>query len=213
MLMKKSSTNGVFFMSLRSGKTLKNIFLTLTAAMIFFAAASPARAQKNKKTKPETPADSTNPLIPMPDEQQIDYMISEMLGAWQIGDTEKMHKDYADDVVVVSGVWEPPVIGWANYLKLYQLQKARMQQVRMDRSNTVTKVAGQFAWAAYQWDFAAVVDGQQMGAQGHTTLILEKRNNHWVIVHNHTSILRQEGGNEAPTNAPPVSQPPPAAKP
>ena len=123
----------------------------------------------------------------MPDEQQIEYVLSEMLGAWQLGDIERLHKDYADDVTVVNGAWAPPVFGWTNYLAVYQQQRTRLQQVRMDRSNTYIKVNGTVAWACYQWDFAAVVDGQQAASQGHTTVVMEKRNGHWVIVHNHTS--------------------------
>jgi ketosteroid isomerase-like protein len=168
---------------------------TLSAAMMAamaLACASPAAAQKDKKKAPSIkPADSTNPLVPMSDENQIDYMISEMLGAWQIGDAEKMHKDYADDVTVVNGAYAPPIVGWNNYLAVYQQQRARMQQVRLDRSNTVIKVDGNVAWACYQWDFAAAVDGTPTGAQGQTTLVMEKRNNHWIIVHNHTSMVRQ----------------------
>jgi ketosteroid isomerase-like protein len=137
-------------------------------------------------------------MIPLPDEQQIDYMLSDMLGAWQIGDIEKLHKDYADDVSIVNGSWAPPILGWTNYLAVYQEQRARMKQVRMDRSNTYIKVSGTVAWACYQWDFAAVVDGQPNASQGHTTVVLEKRSNHWVIVHNHTSL---------------ASAPPPAAPP
>jgi len=160
-------------------------------AMLVLACSLPAAAQKDKKKKSEAqqPADSTNPLVPMSDENQIDYMISEMLGAWQIGDVEKLHKDYADDVTVVNGAYAPPIIGWTNYLAIYQQQRTRIQQVRMDRSNTMIKVAGNIAWACYQWDFAAVTDGAPTTAQGQTTLVMEKRNNHWVIVHNHTSMV------------------------
>ncbi len=167
--------------------------LALSAAfivMLVLACASPAAAQKDKKKKSETqPADSTNPLVPMSDENQIDYMISEMLGAWQVGDVEKLHKDYADDVTVVNGAYAPPIVGWNNYLAIYQQQRTRMQRVRMDRSNTVIKVAGNVAWACYQWDFEAVTDGTPATAQGQTTLVMEKRNNHWTIVHNHTSMV------------------------
>jgi len=63
-----------------------------------------------------------------------------MLGAWQLGDLDRLHQDYADDAVFVSGTWAPPVFGWSNFLPLYQQQRARMQQVRMDRSNTFIKV-------------------------------------------------------------------------
>jgi ketosteroid isomerase-like protein len=185
-------------------------------AAFAFACASPAAAQQKdkKKKKDNIPtADSTNPLVPMSDENQIDYMISEMLGAWQIGDIEKLHKDYADDVTVVNGAYAPPIIGWTNYLAVYQEQRARMQQVRLDRSNTVIKVAGTVAWACYQWDFAAIADGQPTAAQGQTTLVFEKRNNHWTIVHNHTSMVRQLNPAATTPGTQPNAQPEPAKPP
>jgi ketosteroid isomerase-like protein len=188
-------------------KRLYNITLLLFAVSLFLTCALPAAAQKKKKKDNIPPADSSHPIIPMTDEQQIDYMLSEELGAWQIGDIEKLHKDYADDVMIVNSLWGPPVIGWTNYLALYQQQKARMQQVRLDRSNTFIRVSGNVAWACYQWDFGAVVDGQDIGSQGQTTVVMEKRNNHWVIVHNHTSFV-QGVPSIAPTNTPAGPQQP-----
>ncbi len=183
-------------------RALRFAFAISLVAALACAFVSPAAAQKDKKKQPAIkPADSTNPLVPMSDENQIDYMISEMLGAWQVGDTEKLHKDYADDVTVVNGAYAPPIMGWPNYLAVYQQQRARMQQVRMDRSNTVIKVAGNFAWACYQWDFAATADGMPTTAQGQTTLVLEKRNNHWTIVHNHTSMVPMTRQPEPAANA------------
>lgn len=183
----------------------------IVLASLALTCASPAAAQKDKKKKPASqPADSTNPLVPMSDENQIDYMISEVLGAWQVGDVDKLHKDYGDDVTVVNGAYAPPIIGWTNYLAVYQQQRARMQQVRMDRINTVIKVAGTFAWACYQWDFAATVDGQPSAAQGQTTLVLEKRNNHWTIVHNHTSMVPAQNTPGTPPTAKPEPAKPPA---
>ena len=180
----------------------------LTATALLLACAGPAAAQKDKKKKktPDAPTDTGKPMIPMADQQQIDYMISDMLGAWQLGDVEKLHQDYADDVSVVSGIWTPPIMGWPSYVAVYQQQHARMQQVRLDRSNTYIKVNGTVAWACYQWDFSGTLDGQPSAAQGQTTLVLEKRNNRWVIVHNHTSIA-QPG---APPNAQPAATKPPA---
>lgn len=195
-----------------AGRTLRSAFLLLLGAALFLACASPAGAQqKDKKKKKDAPADAT-PIIPMEDQPQIDYMISEMLGAWQLGDLEKLHKDYADDVSVVNGAWAPPVFGWTNYLAIYQQQRARVQQVRMERYNTYIKISGGMAWACYQWDFSATVDGQPSAARGQTTLIMEKRNNRWVIVHNHTSLV-QTGQPAPPANPPPASQPQPSNPP
>jgi ketosteroid isomerase-like protein len=185
----------------------------LLCAGIYFGSAGLAGAQekdKKNKNKKDTPASASNPATAMSDEQQIDYQISTMLGAWQVGDVEKLHQTYADDLIMVSGNWAPPVVGWANYSTLYQQLRAHMQQVRMDRSNTIIKVAGTFGWACYQWDFSASFDGQPSAAQGQTTLVLEKQNGRWLITHNHTSLVQSAGALAPvkPANTPPPAQPP-----
>jgi ketosteroid isomerase-like protein len=195
----------------QSGRLYRVVLsLLLCAAVLLGLAEAAAAQQKDKKKKNDAAASDGRPSLPLGDEQQIDYMISSMLGAWQVGDVDKLHQSYADDVTLVSGIWGPPIIGWANYAALYQQQRSRMQQVRMDRTNTLIKVAGTVAWACYQWDFSATVDGQPSGSRGQTTLIMEKRNNRWLIVHNHTSLLQtaQPGAPSTPGNSVPVTQPP-----
>ena len=182
--------------------------LLLVVSTLLFAPGSKAQSKK-KKNVPMTDNSSGNPVVPMTDQQQIDYMISEMLGAWQIGDVERMHKDYDENVTVVSGMWTPPVIGWANYLASYQQQRSRMKEVRLDRSNTFIKVAGNVAWACYQWDFGGLVDGRPSAAKGQTTLIMEKRDNRWVIVHNHTSLVDGSPAPAAAQSATAAAQTPP----
>jgi ketosteroid isomerase-like protein len=87
-----------------------------------------------------------------------------------------------------------------------------MQQVRLDRSNTLIRIApsATVAWACYQWEFTAMVDGSPSAANGQTTLVLEKRGDDWVIVHNHTSLV-QASQPAAPAN--PAPQPANPAKP
>jgi ketosteroid isomerase-like protein len=192
-------------------RSLRALLTVGICIAILLSAASPAVAQKKKKNT-DAPA-NTHTTIPMPDEQQIDYNTSEMLGAWQVGDADRLHKTYADDAVFVSGLWAPPVFGWSNFLSSYQLQRARMQQVRLDRVNTYIKVSGTVGWACYQWDFSGTVDGQPMTARGQTTLVFEKRNDHWLIVHNHTSVAQAAPPTTAqpPQPAPPANAPQPQA--
>jgi len=153
-------------------------------ALILCLLAAGIAAGGQQGQKPETTS-----LVPQTDEQKIDVLLSEILGAWQIGDVEMLHKYYAEDVTVVSAFYVPPVIGWANYASAYRAQRQRIQQVRMDRRNTYIFVRGNVAWATYQWEFSALTDGRPSAAQGHSTLILEKRGGQWLIVHNHTSMV------------------------
>lgn len=173
-------------------KFLRNGVSAIALAMLLLALAAPAGAQKkDKKKQPDNPTApaGTSMLPPQPDSQVIDRTVGEAMGYWQIGDVESLHKYYADDVVVVSGVWEPPVIGWDNYVKAYQEQRSRVTGGRMDRTNTVIQVNGNSAWATYQFDYVASADGKVAEFRGHTSLVLNKRADRWVIVLNHSSIV------------------------
>jgi ketosteroid isomerase-like protein len=171
---------------------------TGAAVLMFCLLAAGIGASGQQGQKPDTTA-----LVPQTDEQKIDVSLSEMLAAWQLGDVELLRKYHADDVMVVSGVFEPPVIGWANYASAYRAQRQRIQQVRMDRRNTYIFVRGNFAWATYQWEFTALTDGRPSSARGHSTLILEKRGGQWLIVHNHTSLIGEMQIGEAPAGSAP----------
>jgi ketosteroid isomerase-like protein len=199
----------------RQAKRLSRLLFLLALGL---ALATTATAQKKKKKEKQEEAAAqqvaASVISSLPDEQKIDRTISEMLGAWQVGDTTAMHKYIADDVSVVAGTWTPPAIGWTNYLAAYQVQRARMQQVRLDRSNTLVRIAptGTVAWACYQWEFSGIVDGGPSAAIGQTTLILEKRADAWIIVHNHTSLV-QASQPINPANVAPQPAAPAAAKP
>jgi ketosteroid isomerase-like protein len=167
------------------------IWIILTLAMM--ALAAPASAQKKNKntTAPATtdPGQDFQAAMHTPDAQAVDEAIGEALGYWQIGDAESLHKYYADDVVLVSGAWEQPIIGWDNFLKVYQAQRAQISGARMDRSNTLIKVNGNTAWATYQFLYAAQSEGKVAQFRGHTTLFLVKQANRWVITLNHSSVV------------------------
>jgi ketosteroid isomerase-like protein len=161
------------------------------AFLLILVLSVPAAAQKSKDKKKEPPKTEapTDVQLPQSDSQQIDRAIGETLGYWQLGDTESLHKYYADDVLVVSGLWEPPVIGWENYARVFQAQRAGVTGVRMDRTNTYIKVNGNSAWATYQWNYTATLDGKFSGFRGHTTLVFSKQGSRWLIVLDHSSVV------------------------
>jgi ketosteroid isomerase-like protein len=165
----------------------------IASALALVMLGAPVSAQKNKDKKKGTTAGdaaaNSASIPPLSDSQAVDQTIGEALGYWQIGDVESLHKYYADDVVVVSGLWEPPVIGWDNFLKAYQARRTQVTGERMDRSNTVIKVNGNCAWATYQFLYAAMKDNQVAQFRGHTTLVLERRGDRWVITLDHSSVV------------------------
>jgi ketosteroid isomerase-like protein len=171
-------------------------FCFLFVTGLSLSLASTACAQKKKKQAQIDAEDAAGSKAvskemtdKMSDQEKIDFAISEMLGAWQIGDLDKLHKNIANDIVVVNGTWAPPVVGWDNYLISYNFQRSRVQQIRLDRFNTLVRITGTTASVCYQWEFSGVVDGKQTGARGQTTLLLEKRADKWLIIHNHTSVV------------------------
>ena len=186
---------------------LLSFALTLLAAWPA-AAGLPAGAgqkQKQQNQKESAQQKDDTPLLPLSDEQQVDNNITQMLGAWQIGDVDSLRKYYADNVLVVSGLWEPPLIGLDKYIAAYQRQRERIQAPEINRSNTFIRVEGTIAWAVYQWTFTGIVDGQPTGYHGHTTLVFEKRNGKWLIITNHTSLAVAPATPQPPQ---PSTQPP-----
>jgi ketosteroid isomerase-like protein len=181
--------------------------LLLTIALA--VSISPASGQKQKKNKPDTSDTNSTPMPPAPTQDQLDLIIGEMLGAWQVGDVEAMHKYYADDATFTSGAFEPPIVGFQNYATAYQKARSRFEGMQLIRKNTVIYFRSDFAWATYQWELLASLDGQPYSARGQTTLVFGKTGDKWLIVHNHTSQVCEANGPE-PT---PGSSAPAPAKP
>jgi ketosteroid isomerase-like protein len=180
------------------------------------ASAPAQKHQKQAKTdKGDTGGTGIVSPVPLPDAEAIDLLVSRMLGAWQVGNVDLLHKCYADDVVVVSGAWQPPLIGWENYLRAYQAQRAAIRDGLLERTNSYTKVLGDTAWMTYQWRFTGEVEGRATVTYGHTTLVLQKRAGSWLIVLNHTSEAtpppRRSSTPSVPPAAKPVNPPPPGA--
>jgi uncharacterized protein (TIGR02246 family) len=191
---------------------LRTVALIVVVALVpmaiapVFAGRPALQKQKGNKKAPEI-VETTSPAFPLSDTQAIDLLISQMLGAWQVGDVEAMHKYYADDLTTISGAWEPPLFGWQNYVSAYRAQRAQLEGGRLQRTNTYTKLMGDLAWVTYQWNFAGEVDGNLVNAVGHTTLLLQKRAGNWIIILNHTSAVPNSGQPESAAAVPPGAQP------
>ncbi|MGH9718321.1 MAG: YybH family protein [Candidatus Acidiferrales bacterium] len=187
----------------------------ILAAALALALAVPASAkQKNKKKKNSDNSEQDNPvpMPPLPVSDQINLDIGHMLGAFELGDVATMHKYYSNDATFVSGTWEPPVVGWANYVPLYKREWSAYQSIQLIRKNTYVFTHEDVAWASYQWEFDASLNGQPFQARGQTTLIFNKIGDNWLIVHNHTSEICQACP-VAPSRRAPAARPPTSMEP
>ena len=158
--------------------------LMLSFAGTFFA---DQKNQKKKKDQASNAADASASILTPAISTQIDQVIGEMLGAFQLGDIEMMHKYYADNATFVSGSYAPPVVGWQNYVPIYQAGMTGFQGIQLIRRNTYIYNTEDVAWAMYQWEFLSTYNGKPFSAEGQTTLIFDKVGDKWLIVHNHTS--------------------------
>jgi ketosteroid isomerase-like protein len=166
-------------------------------------------AQKNRKGDNSPNSTAPMPAITASASDQIDHAIGEMMGAFQVGNVEAMHKYYADNATFVSGSFEPPVVGWQNYITQYQSQRAAFPGMQLIRRNTFIFVHQDVSWVSYQWEFASTFNGKPFNARGQTTLVLNKVGENWLIVHNHTSEICPDAAAQpqVPAQKPPEPAP------
>jgi ketosteroid isomerase-like protein len=200
-------------MSKRRAKPRWERWFGLALAAVLILCVSPgAWAQKNKKNKNTDDSSSATdqtgqPAVSGSVFDQIDTDIGEMLGAFQLGNVDLMHKHYADNATFVSGAYAPPVVGWANYVPIYQRERAQFQGMQLIRRNTYIYTHADVAWASYQWEFESILNGQPYMARGQTTLVFTKVGDNWLIVHNHTSEICLDEASRQMSAAPPSQAP------
>jgi ketosteroid isomerase-like protein len=185
----------------------------LLAAILIFFLSPGAQAQKNKKNKGtdnssgSSNTDQGQQVLSGSLFDQLDTDIGEMLGAFQLGNVDVMHKYYADNATFVSGAYAPPVVGWANYVPIYQRERAAFQGMQVVRRDTYIYTHGDVAWASYQWEFDSMLNGRPYMARGQTTLVFTKVGDNWLIVHNHTSEICPDEESRQMSAAPPSPAP------
>jgi ketosteroid isomerase-like protein len=163
--------------------------IALAAALIAMISTA-AWGQNNKKKKNANNNEQAVPNDSLPDTDQIEHNIGEMLAAFQMGNADDMHKYYSDNATFVrSGSFDPPLVGYQSYATDYKASWSTFQGMQVVRKNTLIVTHADTAYATYQWQFLATLGGKPFSAMGDTTLVLNKVAGNWLIVHNHTSQI------------------------
>lgn len=85
--------------------------------------------------------------------------------------------------------------GWEDYRDHHlRPELAEFQNVQYRYYAIEPVVRGNLAWASFRYDLAVDTPQGRVEAEGRGTLVLEKRDGRWVIVHQHTSGRRKSPG-------------------
>jgi ketosteroid isomerase-like protein len=173
-------------------------------------AAVPSFAQtKTTHKRPPRAAASEPPLTDQEAGDQLRKRIQDILNAWSLLDADAAAKYYAKDADLV--FFEPNALqykGWdAYYLGMKKLF-AGYQNINIrlnDDANVHFK--GDLAYATATWDVEGTkADNSKEKLELRWTVILERRNGEWVVVHEHVSAPLTSA-------APPPSKPQQPEKP
>jgi ketosteroid isomerase-like protein len=85
----------------------------------------------------------------------------------------------------------PPIIGWNDLEESMRNRRASVSDVSIEPRDTEINLApcGTAAWATSLWNLKATVDGEFEEYSVRCTWVLEKRQDMWLIVHFHKSIV------------------------
>jgi ketosteroid isomerase-like protein len=148
-------------------------------------------ATKRTKRAPRPAASSgEQPLNDAEAGQQLSKRLQQILNAWSMMDPDAAAKYYAKDADLVFFDLTPlQYKGWDDYYlgtkKLFQNYQSL--NIRLNEDANV-HYKGDLAYATATWNVLGTLnDGTQQKLDLRWTVILERRNGEWVVVHEHVS--------------------------
>ncbi len=122
------------------------------------------------------------------DEEVIKQILVMEAEAIEKGDFQTLDKIWSNDKAVLvfenGGVNE----GWENYRNKHLAPELKsFKNLKFAVSDIVVKADKKIAWATYKYTLAADFNKQKIDTGGIGTMIFEKKNGKWLIVHSHTS--------------------------
>jgi ketosteroid isomerase-like protein len=111
--------------------------------------------------------------------------------AYESGDMSAFDTLYHESLTVVEG--EQVISGRASYVADDLAPQIRSLDDRDCRLYDVrVRLARNTAWATYRFDLAGTRDGERVDTRGVGTMILQKFQGRWQIVHVHTSAVEED---------------------
>ena len=179
----------------------KTLFVVLLLALLsgpLFSQTKPRRSPRPTAPAPAADADSGD---------QLRKRLQEVMNAWSAMDPEAAAKFYAKDADLVFFDLTPlQYKGWDEYYLGTKKLFANYTELNIRlRDDAQVHFRGDMAYATAIWDvFAQLADGSKQQLALRWTVILERRDGDWLVVHEHVSA-------PLPEAPPKPSKPQPAA--
>lgn len=148
--------------------------------------------------------------------EQLRTRLQQVMNAWSTMDPDNAAKYYAKDADLVFFDLAPlQYKGWDEYYLGTKKLFANYQELNIRlREDAQVHWKGDFAYATAIWDvFATLADGSRQQLALRWTVILERRNSDWVVVHEHVSAPLPETQPVKPAKPAVAAQPAPEKKP
>tara|TARA_R110000772_G_scaffold30735_3_gene76328 strand:- start:686 stop:1090 length:405 start_codon:yes stop_codon:yes gene_type:complete len=119
---------------------------------------------------------------------EIRMVLERLAGLMQAGDLEAIGEIYSTgrSVHIIEGVGVNH--GWEEYRDDHlRPELAAFRNLVYHYFAIEPQVRGNIAYAAFRYELSADTEGGHIDIEGRGTIILEKMNDQWKIVHSHTS--------------------------
>lgn len=154
------------------------LFVSLTAPMVVACTIERGDVRTPSGRPPE--ADSTS----------VRLVAEAVARAYESGKLTTVDSLFSDSLTVFDG--DQIISGRASYIDYLESQIGALDDRRIRLRDITVKAARNSAWATYGFTCEGTRDGEPIEVRGVGTMILQRSQNRWQIVHIHTSVT-QEG--------------------
>jgi uncharacterized protein (TIGR02246 family) len=132
------------------------------------------------------------------DAEAVRKLLLEMAAAFERDDRAALERIWAHDEAVLVFENGHANVGWSDYRDNHLgPEMAAMENTKFTLEGIRPRVAGDTAWATLGYSISADVKQRKVERTGLATVVLERREGRWRIVHWHSSNPRRPAGQTA----------------
>ena len=125
------------------------------------------------------------------DRSEVEQVVRSNMTAFAAGDFATLDKLWAHDEDLQVFESGHANLGWKDYSENHlKPELVQLKGIQINVSDVKVRLAGKTAWATYKYSYSLTVKDKTISGSALGTAILEKRRGNWVIVHAHSSSVR-----------------------